>query len=226
MIKNKGKLSYLLCESKSFGKPFISKKQQKQQKKMRGTCKGERTKRQIFASLNLHCDFFFFKKNVTDYLQQQCRAMEMNEHTVKRVFLQSISITYRRSYSACLGGSLILKLLKLSANVMFGPSAPLLCVRNMCISSHITLIPQQIEDDTLLSPLWIIISCWQQANNKKIICKSYLNGCHFCMLTTTSATSLYTWGFNDAFLKIYTYTYIITHYSPPPYNRKNTNWVQ
>lgn len=145
--------------------------------------------------------FFFFKKNVTDYLQEQCRAMEMNEHTVKRVFLQSISITYRRSYSACLGGSLILKLSKLNANVMFGPSAPLFRVRNMCISSHITLIPQQIEDDTLLSPLWIIISCWQQANNKKIICKSYLNGCHFCMLTTTSATSLYTWGFNDAFLK-------------------------
>lgn len=222
MIKNKGKLSYLLCESKSFGKPFISKKQQKQQKKMRGTCKGERTKRQIFASLNLHCDFFFFKKNLTDYLQQQCRAMEMNEHTVKRVFLQSISITYRRSYSACLGGWLVLKLLKLSANVMFGPSAPLFRVRNMCISSHITLIPQQIEDDTLLSPLWIIISCWQQANNKKIIFKrvSLLHAHnHFC-------NKFVHLGLQWCFFKIYTYTYIITHYSPPPYNRKNTNWVQ
>lgn len=166
--------------------------------------------------------FFFFKKNLTDYLQQQCRAMEMNEHTVKRVFLQSISITYRRSYSACLGGWLILKLLKLSANVMFGPSAPLFCVRNMCISSHITLIPQQIEDDTLLSPLWIIISCWQQANNKKIIFKrvSLLHAHnHFC-------NKFVHLGLQWCFFKIYTYTYIITHYSPPPYNRKNTNWVQ
>lgn len=166
--------------------------------------------------------FFFFKKNLTDYLQQQCRAMEMNEHTVKRVFLQSISITYRRSYSACLGGWLILKLLKLSANVMFGPSAPLFRVRNMCISSHITLIPQQIEDDTLLSPLWIIISCWQQANNKKIIFKrvSLLHAHnHFC-------NKFVHLGLQWCFFKIYTYTYIITHYSPPPYNRKNTNWVQ
>lgn len=166
--------------------------------------------------------FFFFKKNLTDYLQQQCRAMEMNEHTVKRVFLQSISITYRRSYSACLGGWLILKLLKLSANVMFGPSAPLFRVRNMCISSHITLIPQQIEDDTLLSPLWIIISCWQQANNKKIIFKrvSFLHAHnHFC-------NKFVHLGLQWCFFKIYTYTYIITHYSPPPYNRKNTNWVQ
>lgn len=166
--------------------------------------------------------FFFFKKNLTDYLQQQCRAMEMNEHTVKRVFLQSISITYRRSYSACLGGWLILKLLKLSANVMFGPSAPLFRVRNMCISSHITLIPQQIEDDTLLSPLWIIISCWQQANNKKIIFKrvSLLHAHnHFC-------NTFVHLGLQWCFFKIYTYTYIITHYSPPPYNRKNTNWVQ
>lgn len=49
---------------------------------------------------------------------------------------------------------------------MFGPLASLFLVINMCISSHITLIPQQIEDDTLLSPLWIIISRWQQQTTK------------------------------------------------------------
>lgn len=159
----------MLCESKSFGKPFISKKQQKQQKKMRHM-QGRKNK-ETNICFSQFTWWFFWKRNVTDYLQEQCRAMEMNEHTVKHVFLHSISITYR-SYSVCLGGSLILKLLKLSANVMFGPSAPLFRVRNMCISSHITLIPQQIEDDTLLSPLWIIISCWQQANNNK---KSFAN---------------------------------------------------
>lgn len=91
----------------------------------------------------------------------------------------------------------------------------------MCISSYIIQIPQQIEDDTLLSPLWIIINRWQQQRFKWL---SLLHLHHYI----TSATSVYTpgaTGFNNA-LFCYIIIIIINQYPLLRPAMQNTNCIQ
>ena len=196
--KAKAVIRFVL-ESQSFRKtsffsspPPNDKKQQRQQKDEMETLtrKDEMNKRTNICfsqrlTANLRAMWLSFK---------QCGGRDLKEGMYSITLILCISITQRGLVVVSPGGLAYSKAIKMKRQCnVWALGVSFFLVRNMCISRHITLIPPQTEDDTLLSPLWIIISRWQQ-QTRKIICKSDLNGCHYCIFIITSATSASPWG--------------------------------